>query len=441
MTKDVFRTDSHILEINSKSGLYPLYVAYNIYRSRVEATRQKYGDINHALAQMLWDATIEENILIVCKTPMAESITRRTLAGFRDVKVNAKYYPDLIKNITEMPTVVVNTFRDGRRFWKINNDENMKFDAIVGNPPYQVMDGGGKGSSSVSLFDKFVDLSFKLNPKYSSMIIPSRWFSGGKGLDEFRDRTLHDKRLRKIKDFFDSTSCFPTADISGGICYFLWDSIFSGDCTIISERNNIISTMTRPLLEDGSDSFIRFNESISIIRKIKKHQENSIENIISARKPFGDILPEPIKKDNCLFVYAYPTNGYICASDITQNIKWINKYKVFITKAYGERGDFPYFVIGKPFLGKPHEICTETYLVVYVSEDFNMCNNVISYMKTKFFRFLVLQKKNTQNAARNVYSFVPLQDFSRPWTDADLYAKYGLTEEEIAFIEKMIKPM
>ena len=441
VTKDVFRPDAHILEINSKSGLYPLYVAYNIYRARVEAAKQKYGEVSHGFAMNLWDATIEENILVVCKTPMAKSITKRTLAGFRNTRVNAQYYPDLIQNISERPEAVVNTFRDGKHFWKINQDTNMKLDAIVGNPPYQQMDGGGKGSSSISLFDKFVDISIKLNPKYNSLIIPARWFSGGKGLDDFRNRTLRDRRIYLIHDFFDSTYCFPTADISGGICYYLWDSKHIGDCRIISERNGHHSSMLRPLLEDGCDAFIRFNESVSIIRKVKRNREESIETIISARKPFGDIVPKHNKSEDSLYVYAYPTNGYVSRFDIEQNPHWVNKYKVYITKAYGERGDFPYYVIGRPFVGNPYEVCTETYLVVYTSDDKETCNNIVSYMKTKFFRFLVLQKKNTQNAARNVYSFVPLQDFTRPWTDADLYAKYNLTDEEIQFIESMIKPM
>ena len=441
VTSDVFRTDSHILEINSKSGLYPLYVAYNIYRCRVEEAKKKYGEVGVGFSKSLWDATIEENILVVCKTPMAKSITKRTLAGFRDTKVNAQYYKNLIENISECPEAVVNTFRDGKHFWHINDNQNMKLDAIVGNPPYQQMDGGGKGSSSTSLFDKFVDISFKLNPHYCSMIIPSRWFSGGKGLDDFRERTLHDTRICLIRDFFDSTYCFPTADISGGICYFLWDSKYNGDCTIISERNGQSSIMKRPLLEKGCDAFVRFNESVSIIRKVRIKEEKSIETIISARKPFGEIIPNSTHKENSVYVYAYPNNGYYSRFDVEQNTNWINSYKVFVTKAYGERGDFPYYVIGKPFIGKPNEICTETYLVVTTTDNNEVCANVISYMKTKFFRFLVLQKKNTQNAARNVYTFAPIQDFTRPWTDEELYKKYNLTDEEIQFIESMIKPM
>ena len=166
-----------------------------------------------------------------------------------------------------------------------------------------------------------------------------------------------------------------------------------------------------------------------------------MENYVSARKPFGDIIPHKTKQTGDLSVYAYPDNGFISKDNVSSNKSWIDKYKVFITKAYGERGDFPYFIIGKPFLGMPNEICTETYLVAYVSDDREFCENIISYMRTKFFRFLVLQKKNTQNAPRNVYSFVPMQNFSESWSDEKLYKKYGLTNEEIGFIESLIKPM
>ena len=198
VTADVFAPNSHVLEVNSKSGLYPLYVAYNIYMCRVAEAKAKYGDVSHSMAMMLWDTTIEENILVVCKTPMAKSITRRTLAGFRDTRVNAQYYKDLIKNISEKPTAVVNTFRDGKHFWKINNNENMKIDAVVGNPPYQVMDGGGNGAAATPIYNKFVQISKLLKPQYVSMIIPARWYGGGRGLDDFREEMLADKHFTYI---------------------------------------------------------------------------------------------------------------------------------------------------------------------------------------------------------------------------------------------------
>ena len=320
-----------------------------------------------------------------------------------------------------------------RQFFK-----NMKFDVIIGNPPYQLNDGGGTGSSATALYHKFVEQAQKLCPKYLTVIIPSRWFSGGKGLDDFRDKMLRDRHISILVDYFDSTECFPGIDLSGGVCYFLWKMEDEGDCKVTTVRHGLINTMERPLLENNCDTFIRFNEAVSIIKKIKNNKFISLENEVSPRKPFGDISP-CAKGD--IKVYAYPSNGFVGKNNIEQNIDWISQYKVFIAKAYGERGEFPYLVLGKPFIGEPNSCCTETYLVLGTFKNNNQAENLISYIKTKLFRFLVLQKKNTQNAARIVYSFVPLQDFSHPWTDEMLYKKYGLTDEEIAFIESMIRPM
>lgn len=317
---------------------------------------------------------------------------------------------------------------------------NMKFDVIIGNPPYQLSDGGGTGSSATPLYHKFVEQAKKLNPRYLSMIIPARWYSGGKGLDSFRDNMLNDNHITQLVDYFDSAECFPGVDLSGGVCYFLWERDKVGLCNVTSIKQGVRTSLTRPLLEKGNDTFIRFNESVSIYNKVHDSDFISLESIVSARKPFGDIVFNTLQQDE-IFVYAYPNNGYISRCKIHQNVHWVDKFKVYIAKAYGERGAFPYLVLGKPFLGEPSTCCTETYLVIGSFDNKRHAENLISYIRTRFFRFFVLYKKNTQNAARGVYSLVPLQDFSKPWTDEELYAKYGLTEEEIAFIESMIRPM
>jgi site-specific DNA-methyltransferase (adenine-specific) len=319
----------------------------------------------------------------------------------------------------------------------------MKFDVIIGNPPYQ-LDDAGFGTSASPLYHKFVQQAKKLKPRYLSMIIPSRWFSGGKGLDEFRDEILKDKRMRKLIDYFDSNECFPGVDISGGVCYFLWERDYNGDCEVTSCRGEVKSVMNRSLLEKNTKTFIRFNEATSILHKVQKFNEPSIIKDVSPRKPFGFSTVVRLKEkpfNNSVKIYSYPKNGYVSKADITQNIDWLNKFKVLIAKAYGERGAFPYLVLAKPFIGELNTCCSETYLVIGPYATKKEAQNVISYIQTRFFRFLVLLMKNTQNAPRSVYSFVPSQNFREPWTDEKLYKKYGLSKDEIVFIESMVRPM
>lgn len=320
---------------------------------------------------------------------------------------------------------------------------NMKFDVIVGNPPYQLSDGGAQASAK-PIYQLFVEQALRLKPRYLSMIIPARWYSGGKGLNEFRDNMLKDKHISHLVDYFDSTECFPGVDLSGGVCFFLWNHDYSGPCHIRSIINGKETQTTRYLLEKGDDSFVRFNAAVGIWHKVKAFNEKSFATIVSSRKPFGIATNERIslmKQPNSVKIYAYPNNGYVPSSNIAVNSSAIKEHKVYISYAYGERGSFPYLVIGKPFYGEPNSCCSETYLMIGPFSSETICNNVMEYMRTKFFRSLVLLRKNTQHATSKVYKYTPIQDFTQLWTDEMLYKKYGLDDNEIAFIESMIRPM
>lgn len=322
----------------------------------------------------------------------------------------------------------------------------MKFDVIVGNPPYQMSDGaGGGGSSATPLYHLFIQQAKKMNPRFLTMIVPSRWFSGGKGLDDFRDEMLNDTKIRKLVDYPVASECFPGVEIKGGVCYFLWDRDNKGDCEVNTIRGEQHSVQIRPLLEKGCNVFIRYNDSITILRKVLTKKEKSFSLLVSSRKPFGFASDfRNFEQENfvgAVKIYANKATGWIPSFLIKSNKEWVSMYKVYISFAYGAGEDFPHQIINKPFLGEQNSCCTETYLHIGPFENKKIAENVISYIETKFFRFMVLLIKSTQNATKGVYQFVPMQDFNESWTDEKLYKKYGLTQEEIDFIESMIRPM
>ena len=321
---------------------------------------------------------------------------------------------------------------------------DMKFDVIIGNPPYQLSDGGN-GASAKPIYHLFVEQAKKLKPRYLSMIIPARWYAGGKGLDNFRNNMLTDDRLRIIHDFVNASDCFTGVEIKGGVCYFLWDRDYRGECTFISQSGNkIISTMYRPLLEKNCDTFIRYNDAIQILHKVQALQEKTFDTIVSARKPFGFATDfrnyaKNVDMAHCIKLYAQKDIGYISRSQVEKNVEWIDLWKVYIPEAIGS-GNMETDIV-KPVLGEPQTACTETYVVVSPTTHKAMAGNIISYINTKFFHFLLGLKKITQHTTSKTYSFIPMQDFSKPWTDEELYKKYDLSQEEIDFIESMIKPM
>ena len=329
---------------------------------------------------------------------------------------------------------------------------NMKFDVIIGNPPYQLDDGGGMGSSAIPIYQKFVIQAQKLNPRYLTMIIPSRWFTGGRGLDDFRDHMLNDKRISILHDYINASECFPGVEIKGGVCYFLWEKDRSGMCKVYTHSGENVNESNRYLLEKGSSIFIRNIEVINIIHKVQLKKETSFSTIVSANDPFGydirvansykRIKPKYDLKPSSNSVKFYYNGwrkegiGYIPISTVKKNSDWISKPKLLIPKAWGN-GD-PATDWLNPIIADDNSVCTETYLVVGPFKTDEEAANAVTYIQTKFFHLLVSAVKITQNTMQKAYTFVPLQDFSHPWTDKMLYDNYGLDKHERDFIESMI---
>jgi len=471
VTDEAFDPAKQVMEINSKSGLYPLYCAYSIYRKRLVKVKAKpCGKDESILAKSLWDATIENNIFVVCKTPMAVSITRRTLVGFRDIKVNAVYYSGIVERISNTPDLVAGTLLNNKNFWN-NDKKQMKFNLIVGNPPYQIIQSTEKSGLNTAfasaVYPAFIDLAMKLKPNYISMITPSRWMTKtGQGISEdWVDKMISGNHFMVIHDFFDALDCFPNVEIKGGVSYFLYSDKYTGKCKYQLTQNGKVSCYIDYLNANGAGIVIRDKIALQVLDKVRTIQgnyfgKNSFSSLVSPQHFFdkNGLLTTSwrgysLSKDDEHPIKYYLNKqlvpcGYawIRVQDIPKNLDTVPLHKIYLSKAYGAGDTFPHQIIGRAFYGEPNSVCSQTYLVIgYSSTDVKhdkiWCDNVISYMSTKFFRFMVFIKKKTQDNPSSVFQFVPLQDFSRSWSDADLYAKYGLTNEEIHFIESTIKPM
>ena len=323
---------------------------------------------------------------------------------------------------------------------------NMTFDVIIGNPPYQ-LDDGGNGASASPIYQLFIEQAKKLKPKYLSMIIPSRWFAGGKGLDNFRENMLNDDRIKVLVDYPNAKDCFPETSIGGGVCYFIWDASYNGPCLIKNVNGTLSNSMVRSL--NKYDIFVRFNEAIHIIDKIREKKEDTFVNLVSSRNPFG--LSSSTRGYNEITPNTYKliTSGgsyYIDKSALNQSNNLIDKYKILISKVTCEHAGEPdkegmYRVISRMEVLPPNVVSTDSYLIIGENKDESKVKNEYTYLKTKFARFLLLQAISSINLSKDKFQFVPLQDFSKPWTDEELYKKYGLSEDEIQFIESMIRPM
>jgi hypothetical protein len=359
--------------------------------------------------------------------------------------------------------------KDIRLWTKENLGGKMNFDVVIGNPPYQLNDGGF-GTSAVPIYQLFVEQAKKLDPRFLTMVVPARWFAGGKGLDEFRESMLSDNRTRVIHDYLLVGEAFPGVAIQGGVLYFLWDRDNGGDCQVVTHsEGRVMSEAIRPLREPGAEVFIRYNEAVPILKKIVAvdgglrdsvllPENKRFSRMVSARKPFGlasnhKVRTEKRKSDLVAYWNGGPGfkksgKGWVSREEISDSKHLVEKWKVLIGKAYGDRGgggasrdSFPKAVLGRPFVGEPESVCTETYLAIGPCQSESEARNICSYISCKLTRFLVMLHKPSQNVTQKVFSFVPNQDFSIEWSDEKLYKKYGLTESEISFIEMAIRPM
>lgn len=443
-----------------KSGVFLREVAVRLLAGLEEWEPDHEKRREHIYRNMLWGTSITE---------MTGHISRRSLYYSRDAAgpESVVTFPDPAGNL---PFVLADhTFVDkkctvcgapvdlergsGRenyayafihKAYPTEGMAEMKFDVIVGNPPYQI-GTEGFGATASTVYHRFVEQAIALNPRYVLMITPSRWFTGGKGLGDFRTSMLTDRHLRRIVDNPKLFDCFPGVEIKGGVSYFLWDREHDGDCEFSTRIGGaIVSTDTRDL-RSGDGVLVRDNSAVSIIEKAAVAHEH-LDTQVSVRKPFGlnifsnfpGSVPEPFE-GAIPMIYASKV-GFSRSDQIERNHDWVNRWKVLIPKAGDGHGREVSYVLGEPIALAPGSACTQTYLIAGMFDTREETENYAYYLATKFVRFLVLQRKTTQDVTPDRFRFAPMLDMSRRWTDDDLYEQFGLTEEERAHIEATIQP-
>jgi site-specific DNA-methyltransferase (adenine-specific) len=459
--------NSRFLDPVSKSGVFLREIAKRLLNGLETQIPDKQRRINHIYSQQLFGIAITE---------LTSLLSRRSV--YCSKTANGKY--SVSENFTtEQGNIhymrMQHTWENGKCMYCgasqevydrndaletyaynfIHTDQpekifNMKFDVIVGNPPYQISDGGDKNEDvkqrggAMPLYHKFVQQAKKLNPNYLTMIIPSRWFAGGRGLDEFRNEMLNDKSISVLVDFPIASEVFNGIKLNGGVCYFLWEKHNKKGTKVISNLNGLSNEMLRPLNE--FETFVRFNQAIPILHKvIKKDKEfQPLSEFVSNQKPFGLRTYDKPTGKGTIKLFANKEVGLIEEKSITQGMKWLNEWKILTPMGYGEGGEsrpYPRMIIGKPIIAPPKSACTETYVVIGGVKSKNESENLANYLSTRFARFLIALKKYTQHITSDRFAFVPLQNFSQPWSDEKLYKKYSLTKDETAFIESIVRPM
>ena len=464
LPQELFRSpDTKFLDPCTKSGVFLREIAKRLIEGLVETIPDLQQRIDHIMHHQLYGIAI---------TRLTSMMSRRSLYCSKSAsgKYSISQFDDEAGNIR---------YRDIKHSWVqgkckycgasqevydrgddleshayefIHTDnpntlyKNMTFDVIIGNPPYQLSDGGN-AASAIPLYHMFVEQAKKLQPRYLCMIIPARWYAGGRGLESFRTNMLSDSRISHLTDFADSSECFPGVNIAGGVCYFLWDKDYSGNCTICNVSKGEYVAVKRALSE--YPVFVRSNLAINIIRKIRKVDSQTISELVYPSNPFGFrtyIRGEKKPFTGSTKLLTSEGVGYVRRTDITKSLEAIDTFNVIMTRAMsgGNKpgSDGKYQIVPSTMrVMEKNEICAETYICIGSFKHRVKAENLQKYLSTIFARFLMLQAMSSIMINKDAFQFVPLQDFSKPWTDEELYKKYGLTDEEIQFIESMIRPM
>jgi site-specific DNA-methyltransferase (adenine-specific) len=350
----------------------------------------------------------------------------------------------MVRQITQRPEKFIEKIKKGQSYWKANNNNDMKFNAIVGNPPYQEMDGGNSESSK-PIYNEFVDIAKKIKPNFISLIMPARWYAGGKGLDSFRENMLNDKRMSNLFDFPNSNDCFTNVDVAGGLCYFLWDSNHSDDCIITNNINGEIVSAKRPINEFGI--LIRDNKAIPILHKVLawNKRNKTLAERVSSRKPFG--LPTNYnfrdKGIPCWFIQKIGLQ-YADENDITDKFGILDKWKILIPKSpIAGQTDFTkpvgFYYDGNVRIAKPGECCTESFIVAGAFDTEKEVQSFKSYLFTKVVRFLLLQMVISQDVTKRCFGFIPdFEKYEGSYSDSQLCKLWGITEVEWEYIDSRI---
>lgn len=438
VTNNAFNKDSKVLEINSKTGLYPLYVVYTIYKKELDESKV---ELNIEQKREIWDYVVRTNMFEICKTPMAKLITKRTLIGYRKGYINAHSFDDLIMQMKDKQSQLISKIKNPS-FWNLKEVGEMKFNAIVGNPPYQNSTGGGQAQGT-PIYDKFALFAFSLKPNYVSLIMPSRWFAGGfPSLDKFRELVCNENKIDSIFNYYVAQDLFPSVDIKGGICYFLWDMKHKGETKFVNYKHNgVISQSHRPLKEEGNDSIIRDNEALTIINKIRKLDYPSFSTIVSplwanSTKSSFSTFHKSKERDDDIFAYVLKDTGWINKDELKKGLEYVNKWKLFVPRSIGSADVTKDKV--KSIVAGPNTCASGTYIIIGPFDNENEAQNCKKYIETKFFHYLLSIMKVSQDTVKKCYSLIPLLNFNKTYNDETLFKMFNFTQEEVNYINNLV---